>query len=209
MKLTKYQHACFTVEEDGQLLVVDPGEFSTDFIAPTNVVAIVITHQHADHFDQERVAEIIDKNPEAIIVAPASVTAALEAFTSQAATAGESISVGPFELKFHGGQHAIIHETIPIIENIGVVINDLVYYPGDSLVLPGQPIDTLLLPASAPWMKAGEAMNFLAAVKPRLAIPTHDAILSLEGKEIADSLLGTMASKKGIEYMRVQAPLEI
>ena len=25
MKLTKYEHACFTVEKDGKLLVVDPG----------------------------------------------------------------------------------------------------------------------------------------------------------------------------------------
>ena len=65
MKLTKYQHACFTVEEDDKILVVDPGEFSTNFLSPENVVGIVITHQHGDHFDTERLAEIMDKNSEA------------------------------------------------------------------------------------------------------------------------------------------------
>lgn len=209
MKLTKYRHACFTVEEGRKVLVVDPGGFSTDFIAPESVVAVVITHEHPDHFDPERLAEIMDKNPEAIILAPHSISDRLEAFSHQAVTAGETIEAGPFTLAFHGGQHATIHEGIPTIENIGIMINDLIYYPGDSFVLPGQPVDTLLLPASAPWLKASEAMDFLSAVKPRLAIPTHDAILSVEGQEIADRLLGMGAQTTGSEYQRLETSVEI
>ncbi len=209
MKLTKYRHACFTVEENGKVLVVDQGGFSTDFIAPQNIVAVVITHEHPDHFDQERLAEIMDKNPEATILAPRSISDKLEAFNHQPITAAETIEIGPFTLAFHGGQHATIHESFPPLENFGIVINDLIYYGGDSFVLPGQPIDTLLLPASAPWMKIGEAMNFLSAVRPRLAIPTHDAILSLEGQEIADRILGSAARNMGSEYRRLEAPVEI
>lgn len=209
MKLTKYQHACFTVEEDGKVLVVDPGGFSNDFIAPENVVAIVITHQHPDHFDQARVAEIMDKNPEAVILGPQSVISQLEAFTNKVVSAGEKLAVEPFNLVFHGGQHALVHQDIPVIENIGVLINDLIYYPGDSFVLPGTPVDTLLLPASAPWMKMSDAMNFLATLKPRQAIPTHDAILSDEGKAIADSLLGSVASKNNIGYTRPDSAVTI
>lgn len=209
MKLTKYQHACFTVEEDGKLLVVDPGEFSTDFLAPENVVGIVITHQHPDHFDQARIAEIMDKNPDAIIIGPQSVTSQIEAFASKTVSAGETLVVAPFNLVFHGGQHALIHQDIPVIENIGVLINDLIYYPGDSFVLPSHAVDTLLLPASAPWMRMSDAMNFLAALRPRQAIPTHDAILSNEGKAIADRLLGDVASNNTIEYTRPTSPLII
>jgi L-ascorbate metabolism protein UlaG (beta-lactamase superfamily) len=55
MKLTKYEHACFTVEKDDQVLVVDPGSFSSDFIAPAGVVAIVVTHEHGDNFDPEQI----------------------------------------------------------------------------------------------------------------------------------------------------------
>lgn len=209
MKLTKYRHACFTVEENRKVLVVDPGGFSTDFIAPENVVAVIITHEHPDHFDPERLAEIIDKNPEAVILAPHSISDKLEAFSHQPVTAGEVVEIEPFALAFHGGQHATIHESFPPLENVGVVINDLIYYGGDSFVLPGQPIDTLLLPASAPWMKVSEAMNFLGAVKPRLAIPTHDAILSVVGQEIADRILGNAAKNVGSEYKRLETAIEI
>ena len=151
----------------------------------------------------------MDKNPEAIIFAPHSTSDKLEAFNHQPVNAGEAIAIEPFALTFHGGKHAIIHEGIPSIENIGLMVNDLLYYPGDSFVLPGQPVDTLLLPASAPWMKIGEAINFLGAVKPRLAIPTHDAILSIEGQEIADRLLGDAAQNIGCEYKRPETPIEI
>jgi L-ascorbate metabolism protein UlaG (beta-lactamase superfamily) len=209
MKLTKYRHACFTVQENDKVLVIDPGEFSTDFIAPENVVAVVITHEHPDHFDPERLAEIMDKNPSALVLAPHSISDKLEAFNHQAVTAGEMLEVEPFSLAFHGGQHATIHADIPSIENVGIVINDLIYYPGDSFTLPGQAIDTLLLPASAPWMKISEAINFLEAIKPRLAIPTHDAILSLEGQGIADRLLGMAAQNIGSEYKRLETSVEI
>ena len=209
MKLTKYQHACFMVEKDGQALVVDPGTFSSDFIAPSNVVAVVVTHEHPDHFDLAHLNEIADKNPDVQIFAPEPVVSKLEAFNKQAAVPGEKITVGPFELVFHGGQHALIHDSIPPIKNIGLMINDLIYFPGDSFTLPGTPVDTLLLPASAPWMKAGDAMNFLGIVKPRLCIPTHDAILSSEGKEVIDRLLSGTASANGAEYLRPEAPIAI
>lgn len=209
MKLTKYQHACFTVEEDGKVLVIDPGEFSTDFIAPENVIAVVITHEHGDHFDVEHLSEIADKNPDAMIYAPQAVIEKLEVFNKTAATSGKTVSVGPFELAFHGGQHAVTHENTPVAQNVGVLINQLVYYPGDSFVLPSQPVDTLLLPASAPWMKISDAMNFVTAIKPRLCIPTHDAILSAEGKEIADAWLQKAATECGSEYLRPETEITI
>jgi L-ascorbate metabolism protein UlaG (beta-lactamase superfamily) len=209
MKVTKYEHACFTVEKDEQILVVDPGGFSSDFIAPENVVAIVITHEHGDHFDPEQVAAIIDKNPEAVIVASSAVTAKIEAFKTRAVGAGERIVIGAFDLAFFGGEHAVIHSSIPKITNIGVLINDLLYYPGDSFTIPDQPIDALAIPVAAPWMKIGEAMDFLVAIKPRLAFPTHDAILSVEGKEIVDNLLSMAAKSNLIEYRRLDSPVEI
>jgi L-ascorbate metabolism protein UlaG (beta-lactamase superfamily) len=209
MKITKYEHACFTVEKDGQVLVVDPGAFTTDFIAPENVVAVVITHEHQDHFDHEQLAAIVDKNPDAVIIGHESVTSKIEVFETKTAQAGDKITVGEFDLEFFGGDHALIYESIPKAANLGVMINKLLYFPGDSFTLPNKPVDTLAIPASAPWMKIGEAMDFLVAVNPRLAFPTHDAILSDAGKGLSDSLLGGIASANGTEYKRLEAPLEI
>ncbi|MFI5212748.1 MAG: MBL fold metallo-hydrolase, partial [Candidatus Saccharimonadales bacterium] len=110
MQLTKYNHACFTVEKDMQLLVVDPGNFSTDFIAPENVVAVVLTHEHADHFDPNLLATIIDKNPEAVIIAHPSITDKIAVFQTRSVEVGDAITIGPFDLAFYGGVHALIHD---------------------------------------------------------------------------------------------------
>lgn len=211
MKLTKYAHACFTVEQDGQLLVVDPGNFSNDFVARDNVVAVVITHEHGDHSDADKLAAIMNKNPQAIIFAHPSITATLpRKYLTKSVQAGSGVTVGPFTLEFFGGQHALIHASIPAIPNLGVMINNTLYYPGDSFSLPGDHrVDVLALPAAAPWMKLGEAMDFLATVKPRLAFPTHDALLSDAGKSIADRLLLTVAKQGGSDYRRLTEPLEL
>ena len=209
MKLTKYEHACFTVEKDEQILVIDPGEFSSDFIAPEHVVAVLITHEHADHFDSERLATIIDKNPEAVVIGPESVTSKIEAFATHTAQPGESTQIGVFTLEFIGGKHAIIHPSIPAIQNVGVLINDLLYYPGDSFTLPGKSIDTLALPVAAPWLKISEVMDFLTTVKPRFAFPTHDAILSNTGKEIVDARMEISANSIDATYSRLTSQITI
>lgn len=209
MKLTKYEHACFTVEKDGQLIVVDPGNFTTDFIAPEHVVAVVITHEHADHFDHEQLEAIIDKNPNAVIIAHPDITSKIEVFNTKAVTAGGVHSVGAFDLQFFGGQHASIHDSLASIPNLGVLINDLLYYPGDSFFIPDASVDTLALPVTAPWLKIGEAMDFLVAIRPRAAFPTHDAIASDIGKQLVDRLIGATATAHGIAYARPSGDIEI
>lgn len=209
MKLTKYEHACFTVEKDNHIIVVDPGGFSGDFIAPENVVAVVVTHKHGDHFDSDILAAIHAKNPEALLLADQAVIDAVPEFRNQAIKAGDKVTVEGFTLAFFGGEHAEIHQSMPIIPNVGVLINDLLYYPGDSLSVPDTSVDTLAIPAAAPWLKIGEAMDFLLAVKPRFAFPTHDAISSEIGKELSDAMLGQAAKSAGIEYRRLQSPIEI
>jgi len=203
MLLTKYEHACFTAEENGQILVVDPGNFTTDFKVTDNIVGIVITHEHADHFDPNILAAIYDKNPDSVLLSLPSVVEKMPDHKSQAVSAGDKVTIGPFNLEFSGGTHAQIHPGIPLIDNVGVLINEKLYHPGDSFALPDKPVDVLALPVSAPWLKISETIDFLTAVKPRLTFPTHDAILSQFGKEIADRLIPSFAQALGTEYRRL------
>ncbi|MET0980129.1 MAG: hypothetical protein ABWX90_02655, partial [Candidatus Saccharimonadales bacterium] len=118
-------------------------------------------------------------------------------------TDGDTLTVGSFSLEFFDGAHATIHETYPVPANLGVLINDLLYYPGDSLHIPaGLSIDTLALPVAAPWLKISEVIDFLLAIHPRAAFPTHDAILSTVGKELVDQLIGHVARTNDIIYLR-------
>jgi L-ascorbate metabolism protein UlaG (beta-lactamase superfamily) len=204
MKLTKYEHACITLEQDSAVLVVDPGGLSPDFVAPEGVVAVVITHQHGDHFDHDVLASIIDKNPEAIVIAPADVVSQIEVFETRQVTGGDSVSVGPFDLTFYGEKHAPIHASLPVADNVGVLINNLAYYPGDSFTLPEGSVDTLAVPASGPWLKVGESIDFLLAVKPRFAFPTHEGLLNDDGKAFTYAHLQRFAESINAEFRSIQ-----
>lgn len=205
MKLTKFQHACFVIEKDGANLVVDPGEYSRDFIVPHNVVAVVITHEHADHLSEKHMQDILQANPKATIIAHESIVGRYTNYAALAAKPGvEPIAVGPFALRFFGGTHLPVSETAQMPPNLGVLIDDALYYPGDSFVVPeGIQVNTLALPASAPWMKMSDAMSFLTQIKPSLAFPTHDAILSDDGKGLADFWLGGVAAAQNTLYKRL------
>ncbi len=204
MKLTKYQHACIVIEKDGTTVVVDPGTYSHDFIIPSHVHAIIITHEHPDHFDEKLVQQILAEHPKATIYAHESISGRFTNFTAVAAKVNEPYTVGSMTLQFFGGAHANISESVPVPPNLGVLIDNRLYYPGDSFVVPENiQVKELALPASAPWLKISESMDFLAHVKPAFAFPTHDAILSNEGKELVDRMLGSVASGQHTLYKRL------
>lgn len=204
MKLTKYQHACFVVEKDGTSVIVDPGNFTHDFIMPSKVSAIVVTHEHPDHFDETLIGRILAAHPQATIIAHESITGRFTNNTTIAARIGEPYTVGPFSLRFFGGTHASIAESIQVPPNLGVLIDDRLYYPGDSFVVPiNITIRELALPASAPWLKISEAIHFLGQVRPQFVFPTHDAILSNEGKLLVDRMLGAAADGQNSQYKRL------
>jgi hypothetical protein len=209
MKLTKFKHACFMLESEGESLVFDPGNWSTDFTAPTNVTAIILTHEHADHFDRNLLQSIVDKNPNAAIVAPHEMAEKLAGFSTQGVAPGDTITLGAFTLQFFGGQHAPIHPEIASVVNVGVLVNDSFYYPGDSFTLPGVPVKTLALPVTAPWLKISEPIGFMIEVKPGFAFPVHDHIASDDGKALVDRIIGGFAQKHDIRYERISESVDI
>lgn len=200
MKLTKYQHACFVVELDGQAVAVDIGEFTTDFAVPDGLLGVVATHKHPDHSDSTQLEDIVRRYPN------------VEIFTTDdndlllhhtVVRPGDTAAIGGFLLQFTGGDHAVIDQSIPRIHNVGLVINDAIYYPGDSFVPPPKPVKALLLPVAAPWMKLSEALDFVHSTRPQHVIPTHDAILSEAGQAIVDHLVGSLCAELNITYTRL------
>lgn len=203
MNITKYMHACLVVEKGGQRIVVDPGVWSTDFIVPENVVAIIVTHEHPDHLDPEKLKAILATSPDAVVYAHEAVTAKIDGLKTQAVSTGETVPVGEFILRFTGGEHAVIHTSYPAIANLGVIVDDALYYPGDSFAPPNAVFHTLALPVSAPWMKISEAMDFLSAVKPMRVFPTHDAVLSETGQQLVDRMITSVAKDINAKYERL------
>ena len=48
MRITKLGHACVRIEDEGGVVVIDPGIF-TDAGAPDGADAVLVTHEHPDH----------------------------------------------------------------------------------------------------------------------------------------------------------------
>lgn len=189
MKVTKHDHACLVIEKADSSLIIDPGSFTLPLSDVFGVVAVVITHEHPDHWTPEHLERITDLNPDARIFGPAGVVAAASAFMIEQVAAGDIIEVDPFTLRFFGEKHAIIHSSIPVIDNVGVLVNDSLYYGGDSYTVPDVEVETLAAPVGAPWLKIGEAMDYVIAVNPRQAFPVHEAPLSRIGRDLGQARL--------------------
>lgn len=174
------------VETGAARLLFDPGTFSHGFEDLTDLDAILITHQHFDHLDVDRLPALVQANPQAtLVVDPGSAEEEIAKLSLAATVArvGDTIELNGATVHAVNGDHAVIHPEYPVPPNIGYVVDGgAFYHPGDSHFVPEQKIDVLGLPAAAPWMKVGEAAEFLRAVAPRVAVPIHDATLSEVGK---------------------------
>lgn len=63
MRFTKLVHACVRFEKDGAVLVVDPGVWSEPD-ALDGATAVLVTHEHFDHLDADRVRAALTGQPE-------------------------------------------------------------------------------------------------------------------------------------------------
>ena len=205
MKITKFEHACMVVQKGASSLIIDPGAFTTPLTDITGVVAIVITHEHADHWTPEQLKRILERNPDARILGPGGVLAAATDFKVERVTHGDELEIGDFRLSFFCEKHAVIHESIPVVDNVAVLIDDGFYYAGDSYTVPSVPIQTLAVPIGAPWLKIGEAMDYVLAVAPRRSFPVHEAVLSQIGKTMACERIETVTRLGGGEFVTLAA----
>ncbi|MEP6478488.1 MAG: MBL fold metallo-hydrolase [Rhodoglobus sp.] len=204
MKVTKLEHACLVVTEGEDTLIIDPGSFTTPVGDVTGVVAVVITHEHADHWTTDQLERIQQNNPKVRFLGPAGVVAAATGFTIESVTGGDSRDIGPFHLDFYGEKHAVIHPSIPIVDNVGVMVNGALYYGGDSFTIPPVPVDTLAVPIGAPWLKVSEAIDYTAAISPKKSFPTHEMVLSVIGKSMVNARIEAVTTQNGGEFF----PLE-
>lgn len=202
MEITKLEHAALIVELTGERLYIDPGSFTTAITESAGTVAVVITHEHADHWTPEQLRRILGANEDVRIFAPAGVVAAAgDEFTIEEVHAGDEVVVGGFTLRFFGGTHAVIHSSIPVIDNLGVLVNDTLYYGGDSFTIPeGVDVEVLAAPAGAPWMRIADTIDYVLAVAPRHAFPTHEMVLSRAGKDMSNARLEWATAQGGGQF---------
>lgn len=203
MRLTKYSHACVRLEGDGAVLVIDPGGFS-ERAALDGVDAILITHEHADHVDVDAVGDALAKRPNAKIYTNGAV-AKLLADLGDVVTvieSGQEFQAAGFGVRAYGQWHAVIHPDLGTVPNLGFLVDERIYHPGDSFDVPaGAQVDTLFVPVTAPWLKTSESIDFVRAVRPRRAYALHDALANEAFGALTTRLVGSLG---GAEYERLE-----
>ncbi|WP_104179032.1 MBL fold metallo-hydrolase [Arthrobacter sp. B0490] len=219
MLLTKFTHSCVRLEQDGSVLVIDPGSFSEVEEALAGAAAVLVTHEHADHIDVDRVVAVLAADGAAGLWAPQGVADAVTRALGDAAgdrihavAGGEEFSAAGFDVRTFGGQHALIHPLIPLVANVGFLVGGAVYHPGDSFIVPdGIDVGTLLVPVHAPWSKLAEVVDFVASVRAPRAFQIHDALLNETGLRMVEGHVTRLGGRYGttFRHLDVRASIEL
>jgi L-ascorbate metabolism protein UlaG (beta-lactamase superfamily) len=204
MRITKFGHACIRLEHDGKVVVVDPGMF-TDPEAVDGADAVVITHEHPDHYLADHLART-----EAPVFTIDAVAARIRDDAPRVAervtvvSPGEEFDPGIPAVSV-GWLHAVIHPDLPRFSNSGFLFtlgDTTVFHPGDALTVPEQAVDVLCVPVSAPWMRASEAVDFARVVGAPRNLAIHDRVYSEAGLRIVDGHFGLLLPETS-SYVRL------
>jgi L-ascorbate metabolism protein UlaG (beta-lactamase superfamily) len=188
MRITHIGHACLLLEMADSRLLIDPGTFAGDLSGVRDLDAVLVTHQHPDHLDQDRLPGLLENNPDARVLCDPGSLEVVGALGMEASAHDGPSRVGEVVVTPVGATHALIHDDIPRIPNVGVRLDaegePSFFHPGDALdAEPGQ-VDVLAFPLQAPWQRSRDMVAFLRRLEAPDAVPVHDGLLQPGGRDI-------------------------
>ena len=204
MKITKLIHSCLVVETPGASALFDPGNFSwSSGLVKVNKLPkldyLVITHNHADHLDEDFVEAVVERFPDIKLAANREVREQLAKLNLD--------SADDTCLEFDAP-----HEKLPMPgkppANSGWHFGQF-SHPGDSLHF-DETRKVLALPYVAPWGSTTEAVELAAKLKPEYVIPIHDWHLNDQARQWYAGLLERALSGFGVEVLDIEnGPVEL
>jgi len=204
MRFTKFTHACARLEAAGTTLVIDPGTFSEpDVLHGAN--AVLITHEHFDHFDPDRLRAAVAADAELTVWTNGSVAAQLADLGDRVHTVahGDAFTVGGVDVHVYGEKHAALLPDREPPTNIGFLIGGTAFYPGDAFTVPEEPVGTLLTPTDAPWLRRVDLVPYIRSIGAPRALSMHDGLLNEIGLSLVDQLMVTMGEEVDGDYRRL------
>lgn len=206
MRLTKLGHACVQITRDDRTVVIDPGAFSDAPGALAAADAVLITHEHFDHFDADALRAAMAERPGLEVWTSRVVAESLADLGGRVHQVGhgDAVTVAGFDVHVYGEDHEILHPDVPPIPNTGFLIDGEVFHPGDALTVPSEPVPTLCLPGNAPWMKIPELYAYAREVRPERAFVVHDGLLNDIGLAVMQNHVAKAGEEVGADFRRLE-----
>ena len=202
MRITHLGHASVLVELADTRILVDPGGWSPSAFEQRDLDAVLVTHQHGDHVDQDRLPGLLRANPGALLLTDPDTSNLLRSkgAEAQGLTPAEEVAVNGVTVTGVGELHALIHEDIPRIHNTGMRLSaagePTFFHSGDALDAEPEGVDVLAFPLNAPWARSREMTAFLRRLAVPHAIPVHDGLLNQQGRTLYLTQAGTLGSEQ-------------
>lgn len=202
MKITKLVHSCLLVEENNIVVLIDPGSYSLEEKALSvhdfeKLDYLLITHEHADHFNINFVKAIQVKFPHLSIITNKSVVDLLKMENVYATFLGNKF----IEIFPASHEHIFGIDTPP--ENVMFKLFGKLLHPGDSKQFVQTP-EILALPIQAPWGNTTELLEHAANLNPKIVIAIHDWHYRPEAREGIYSRASDFFNNKGIAFHGIE-----
>ncbi|MEV4162001.1 MBL fold metallo-hydrolase [Nonomuraea dietziae] len=204
MRLTKLGHACVRLEKDGRVLVIDPGAMTPEPDALDGAEAVLVTHEHFDHFEPGRLREAAEAEPRLTVYTCPGVARRLGELGErvQVVREGDTFTAAGFDLTVFGEKHHFSHPDAAPVDNVGFLVDNEVFHPGDALTVVDAP--TVLVAGQAPWMTVPDLVAYLRTAAPLRAYAVHDGLMNEWGLQVLDGVLAMEAERSGADIRRLK-----
>ena len=202
MKITKLIHACLLVEDQGKIVLIDPGDFSwrdqgfKDFISNLERLDYVVyTHSHYDHLSEDAALFIANRFSNVKFLGDQESASKLKA-------AGIDCSTDSNEyIELIKSSHEQFFPGTVMCEHVHVKLFGRLVHTGDSMS-DIKETEILALPIYGPWDKGTmyEFLDLAIKLKPKVIIPVHDWMLTEDWKEEIYSRINDFLASNGVKF---------